>query len=301
MLSQWPVNGYYTSFVSFLLAYLTIVSTNLTALSGTMADPFSIASGAVGVISLGLTVCEGLVSYLSAFKGQDRDLDSLSQRVEGLTSCLNLLTRALPSFRAETLNAARQIEESIGACRSNISLLENKVTGFRRAQTSSLSRDKLRNITKKVSFPFKRDALFEISGAIDSLQLNLKTILAIASLYDNYYVPFLPPSSLTANREASSNQLNIQNMMNTKIDSVVAASGILSSSIQYHSQGITSLKTDLSMVQKDLDRFSSTLDPSLRMIMQRLDNLDQQFIRLQVSPTPIGNTIHDLVRELIQI
>jgi hypothetical protein len=33
-----------------------------------MADPFSGAGGAVGVVSLGLTVCQGLLAYYGPFK-----------------------------------------------------------------------------------------------------------------------------------------------------------------------------------------------------------------------------------------
>lgn len=148
-----------------------------------MTDLFSVASGAIGVISLGLTVCDGLVSYVSTFKGQDQYLDNLSQRADGLNNCLNLLNRSLPSLRTGSADVTIQVEQSLEVCRPSLSLLEDKLASFRQAQGPSLRKDKFKHAAKKAVFPFKRDTLVELSGAIDSLQLNLDTILAVGNLY----------------------------------------------------------------------------------------------------------------------
>lgn len=150
-----------------------------------MTDPFSVASGAVGVVSLGLTVCQGLISYCSAFHGQDQYLDNISHRAKGLSDSLSLLSRALPTHRTGTPDVEHQIEVLLRECKASIRLLENKVDSFRRVHGPSPSRDKFKRVTKKIVFPFKRDALLEMSGTIDSLQLNLETILSIANLYGN--------------------------------------------------------------------------------------------------------------------
>ncbi|KIX99343.1 uncharacterized protein Z520_04919 [Fonsecaea multimorphosa CBS 102226] len=147
-----------------------------------MSDPFSVGSSALGVISLGLTVCQGLISYFSALKGQDQYLDSLTVRVEGLKDCLTILQRALPSWRSHTANAASRIDHSISECRSQILSLEAKLTDLQRTHGPSLVHDKLRHLTRKAIFPFKKDALVELSSTVDGLQQNLHTILQIANL-----------------------------------------------------------------------------------------------------------------------
>lgn len=60
-----------------------------------MADPFSVASGAAGVISLGLTVFQGLITFHQGRKSKDEDvkialqgLDSLAQVLQHLHSVL---------------------------------------------------------------------------------------------------------------------------------------------------------------------------------------------------------------------
>lgn len=215
---------------SVSLIQTTVVT--LLVVSATMTDPFSVASGAVGVVSLGLTVCEGLTSYCSAFRGQDQYLDNLSHRARGLSDSLSLLSRALPTYRTGSPDVEHQIEVLLRECNSSIRLLENKVDSFRRVHGPSLSRDKFKHVTKRTVFPFKKAALFELSNTIDSLQLNLETILSIANLYANLYDRFLQVYSLRTISEASSSQLKIQNSMDAKINTVISVSGGLSSSIQ---------------------------------------------------------------------
>lgn len=148
-----------------------------------MADPFSLASGAIGVISLGLTICDAIISYTSAFKEQHQYLDILSGKAEGLSNCLRLLSQALPALRTRTPDIARQIDSSLAECSAHLVLLDSKIASLRCVQGPSLSRDKFRHATQKALLPFKKDVLVEMSGTIDSLQRNLDTILAIASVY----------------------------------------------------------------------------------------------------------------------
>ena len=55
-----------------------------------MAD-FGAAAGAVGVISLGIQVCQGLVSYCNAWKSHDKDIGDASERLVGLRYILETL------------------------------------------------------------------------------------------------------------------------------------------------------------------------------------------------------------------
>ncbi|KIW68146.1 hypothetical protein PV04_04112 [Phialophora macrospora] len=232
-----------------------------------MTDPFSVASGAIGVISLGLTVCDGLISYLSAFKGQTQFLSSLSRRAEDLNKCLRLLHQLLPPLRTRTPDVARKIEESLAECESAILDLQGKVAAFQRVQGPSLKRDSLHHVSRRVIFPFKKDALLDLSGTIDNLQQNLETVLAIANL------------------EATSTQLNVQNVVNNKVDAVITISAGIGANIQNASQDISSLRTDFSTIEGDLRMLRSTLDPGLQAIMRRIDHLAGQVATMRVSPT----------------
>ena len=60
-----------------------------------MGDPLSIVASAGGIISLGITVCQGLIDYCQTFAGQYRDVRVVVQDLEGLEKSLTLLRDSL--------------------------------------------------------------------------------------------------------------------------------------------------------------------------------------------------------------
>ncbi len=56
-----------------------------------MADPFSVAGSAVGVVSLSLSVCQGLFQYYNACREGPEDVISLRHSLEGLIRALDVL------------------------------------------------------------------------------------------------------------------------------------------------------------------------------------------------------------------
>ncbi|KAL4793072.1 hypothetical protein BDV19DRAFT_391513 [Aspergillus venezuelensis] len=75
-----------------------------------MVEPFSIASGAAGVVSLGLTVCQGLLAYYGPFKAEAlQQLSNVLSRCRGydaggtLTKKGRAFAKALYPFRRGTL------------------------------------------------------------------------------------------------------------------------------------------------------------------------------------------------------
>ncbi|KAF5974039.1 hypothetical protein FBULB1_7943 [Fusarium bulbicola] len=61
-----------------------------------MSDPLSVAGSAVGIISLGIQVCQGLISYLQSFKSQDQDIQDSLKDVQTVISILYSLKGILP-------------------------------------------------------------------------------------------------------------------------------------------------------------------------------------------------------------
>lgn len=56
-----------------------------------MSDPPSIAAGAAGLVSLGITVCSGLLDYCNAWKDQHTDVSRMCQPLEALNGTSKLL------------------------------------------------------------------------------------------------------------------------------------------------------------------------------------------------------------------
>lgn len=57
-----------------------------------MAEAIGLAASLGGLISLGLSVCDGLVSYYSSYKSAETDIQLLCEEVNNLTQILQVST-----------------------------------------------------------------------------------------------------------------------------------------------------------------------------------------------------------------
>ncbi|KAL2222433.1 hypothetical protein M432DRAFT_586457 [Thermoascus aurantiacus ATCC 26904] len=60
-----------------------------------MTDPLSVTSGAVGIVSFGLSVCQGIISYCGSWKDRDQEISSILNKAGGLRQTLQVLENFL--------------------------------------------------------------------------------------------------------------------------------------------------------------------------------------------------------------
>ena len=63
-----------------------------------MADTVSVAGSAVGVISLAITTCQGVISYYDSWETQDQNISDAKRKIERLQSSLSALEEILPKI-----------------------------------------------------------------------------------------------------------------------------------------------------------------------------------------------------------
>ncbi|KAJ0336670.1 hypothetical protein COL922a_007672 [Colletotrichum nupharicola] len=97
-----------------------------------MSDPFSIASGVVGIISLGLEIVKGLYEYRSSLKDQNSDITRIRDNLLRLHDLLDNLRRQLDS----------------------------RSSGFRAA---------LKARVRRATYPFQQSTLQKLEGNVDSI------------------------------------------------------------------------------------------------------------------------------------
>ncbi|CAI7649412.1 unnamed protein product [Penicillium bialowiezense] len=144
-----------------------------------MSDPFSVASGAVGVISLGLVICGEIVDYGRAYRGYDEDIRNITAKAESLSETLEDLDDAIKFAQTTQPIAAARLSNKVIGIKQRITRLEsvlkrygpgNPVDGFAR---------KARNQVKKTVYAFRKEALQDMAADLDSLQSTLQTALAV--------------------------------------------------------------------------------------------------------------------------
>lgn len=103
-----------------------------------MGDPLSVAASAAGLVSLGLTVCSGLLDYYNAWKDQPSDITAMCESLEALGKIFELLDQKVrhPLLHRESVE---RVTESIISCAAGVQGLRSKL-------------EKIRNVKPGTSF-----------------------------------------------------------------------------------------------------------------------------------------------------
>ena len=132
-----------------------------------MADPLSVAGSAVGIISLGLTVCQGLIQYYVSWKGALEHVDALVESLQTFLQTLECLKKAITSSPFDTEIVA-QVEGSINLCRHGVADLQQELTKVKRTGHSRLATQ-----AQRLLYPFKESTLTRLQGIVSKLRDNL--------------------------------------------------------------------------------------------------------------------------------
>lgn len=84
-----------------------------------MGDPLSVAASVAGLVSLGLTVCSGLVDYYRAWQDQPAEIFAMCESLEALGKIFELLDRRIrhPLLDEESVT---RVTEHIISCAASV-------------------------------------------------------------------------------------------------------------------------------------------------------------------------------------
>lgn len=147
-----------------------------------MSDPFSGAGSAVGVISLGLAACQGLLAYYGPFKAYDEQINDVSNRIRSFDSTLKALQDVLANgqaFSSLTAQSAAVTLDSIFNCQEGLERLSKMLDKCKSTNTTLLGSKIPIN---RILYPFKRDTLIALLETVSWLQAHLNTSLQILNM-----------------------------------------------------------------------------------------------------------------------
>lgn len=155
-------------------------------------DPFSLTTGVAGFVSLGLTLCDGIVTYCRDYHSQSRDIEALSQHADQLQTYLRLFEhRAAGNGRVDA-SLKFALGESLDACvacileveslASKYTLPNRQVKGF--SIRGNAVMDRLKYPFHKHELQSFREQLNDLRTALYGYQLllNQYVILQVALL-----------------------------------------------------------------------------------------------------------------------
>ena len=146
-----------------------------------MGDPFSVAGSAVGVISLAITTCQGVISYYNSWDTQDQSISDAKGKTERLHNSLSALEEILPKISSSSAIAA-EVEQCVLSCREGTARLQ-KFLGKCRENAAPLNfRDRLRDCRQRAIYPFRQSSLDSLKEIVRDLENNLGTALQVLQL-----------------------------------------------------------------------------------------------------------------------
>ncbi|KAJ8070945.1 hypothetical protein OCU04_001303 [Sclerotinia nivalis] len=131
-----------------------------------MTDPFSAASGAVGVISIGLQVSQNLVKYCSQYKSFVKDIITFKSKAETLNVILQQLGDKLQQLEQKKWTLPTSVIDTIEKCEAGLRGLDKELQKHGRV-----------TISNRITYPFIKDSLTVANAMLDSLQNNLTLAL----------------------------------------------------------------------------------------------------------------------------
>lgn len=149
-----------------------------------MADPLSLAAGAAGLLSLGISVCHGLLEYYESYRHSGAALENMYTQLLALNKTLALVESVTSKpERPWDASIKARVEESIESCRVAIQALDKKLTKLKTSIThgSNLG-DRVKSFTHKASFPFRESTLVRLKEIVIELRGDLSLVMNVLQL-----------------------------------------------------------------------------------------------------------------------
>jgi len=145
-----------------------------------MADPLSIAGAAVGVISLAIQGCQGLVQYYGSWKDSENNIAKMIASTETLVKMLKSL-RVILEEETFSDQVREAVEESVRGCATAVGELNVEIVKVRKSDKTTLT-GKTQMAVRRLSYPFRESTLFKLQKIIADMRENLLLAVEILQL-----------------------------------------------------------------------------------------------------------------------
>jgi ankyrin repeat domain-containing protein 50 len=140
-----------------------------------------IAGSAVGVASLGIQICQGLLSYYDGWKGYDTDLNSAYDSIDDLSRTLALLKGSLVS---DVLDEEKkdQVKRCLQSCEESLAKLSQKSQKLRKYGQPRGARQKAWAELQRVWYPFRTSTLAKLRELVADVRERLQLAVQVLQL-----------------------------------------------------------------------------------------------------------------------
>lgn len=140
-----------------------------------------LAGSAVGVASLGIQVCQGLLSYFDSWKGYNSDIDGVYSSIADLSRTLVLLRDSLQKGDLEQERSER-VNICLTTCEGALRELSDRLRDLRKHKEPEGLRRKTWLEMQKLWYPFRTKTLDKLQANVSGIQERLKLALQVLQL-----------------------------------------------------------------------------------------------------------------------
>jgi len=137
------------------------------------------AGSAVGIASIRIQICQGLVSYYQDWRSYHEDISTACDKVSNLKRTFSLLKETLGQPSLNTGQKA-QVRDSLLSCEDSVRGLEKRCAELKASSQPTGFRERADAVTKRALYPFKASTLVKVSEAVndilDQLALAVQTL-----------------------------------------------------------------------------------------------------------------------------
>lgn len=144
-------------------------------------DPISIAASVVGILSFGLTVCNGLLEYYNSWKDAEGDVAKMYLAIQGLAKTLVLVKLAV-NHKEFNRSIVSQIEESINSTQDGINSLNKKLDKIKISSPQQGWKEKSKVQFRRALFPFKESTLVKLKELSNEQRENLSLAIDLLQM-----------------------------------------------------------------------------------------------------------------------
>lgn len=144
-------------------------------------DPFSIATGSAGLVSLGITICDGLLTYCRTYKSRENDLNVLGDHAGRLQMFLQAIEKRLQNGPVADASFRATVMECFGACESCVQdaqALNGKYSQVPATPNSSM-RVRGKAALRKLQYPFEADRFETLRKQLNDFHSALSGLLLV--------------------------------------------------------------------------------------------------------------------------
>ncbi len=131
-----------------------------------------VASAAVGIVSLALQVCQGLLTYYDSWKDYDDEVAATRRSLESLQKIFIQLKATLDRhvFAADV---RALVEQSVSSCDEGVGRLRKKLLKVQKTTSLTGLRGQMQARALRALYPFRETTLAKLRQIVGELKANL--------------------------------------------------------------------------------------------------------------------------------